>query len=186
MKRDSRQILTELLVLKAQGWDDRAFAELHDLWREDVRRMVRVAIGRAEDSTEVAQDTWIAVARGLPRLQDPACFPRWLFQIVRRRSADWVRRRQRERLARHAIIAQTSDTRDAAKNPSRPTAGNSTLAEIIANLATAERELLCLYYEVGRSQAEIAEILQVPVGTVKSRLHTLRERLRTQIESESS
>ena len=45
MKRDSRQILTELLVLRAQGRNERAFRDLHELWARDVQRMAFAKVG---------------------------------------------------------------------------------------------------------------------------------------------
>lgn len=183
MKRDSRQILTELLVLRVQGREDAAFTDLHELWRHDVDRMAFASTGSPDAATEVAQDAWIAVARGIGRLQDPACFPRWVFQIVRRRAADWVRRRQRERgLETEAAVQSDATVEPLGSPPGR----ESPLDAAIAVLPSAERELLGLFYELGRSVAEIAEILNVPPGTVKSRLHTLRERLRNEIEKEPS
>ncbi len=183
MKRDARQILTELLVLRVQGREGPAFTSLHDLWCGDVERMAMVSTGNVDAAREVAQETWIAVARGIGRLQDPACFPRWLFQIVRRRSADFVRRRQRERdLVTEASREATETVEQSSAAPHR----DSPLDAAIESLASADRELLGLYYEVGRSVMEIAEILEVPVGTVKSRLHSLRERLRNEMEKETS
>lgn len=61
---------------------------------------------------------------------------------------------------------------------------DSPLDAAIESLTRDERELLSLFYEVGRSVAEVAEILEVPTGTVKSRLYALRERLRNEIEKE--
>lgn len=181
MTRDSRQILTELLVLRAQGGDESAFAKLHNLWSPDVIRFVQASVRDAGAATEVAQDVWVAVAKGLARLEDPACFPRWLFQIGRRRTADWIRRLQRDRRARSELEDQqsllASDGGAGADTP---------LRRVIEELPPESRELLALYYEVGRTVAEIAEIYQVPTGTIKSRLHTLRERLRTEIEKETS
>jgi RNA polymerase sigma-70 factor (ECF subfamily) len=173
--------LTEFHVLQAQGGSDASFTQLHELWRHDVVRLATINLRDAGAAAEVAQDAWVAVARGLGRLQDPACFPRWLFLIVKRRSADWVRRRQRERRAQSKLEEEASP-------PATADAGSvaSPLAQAIETLAPSERELLSLYYEIGRSVAEIAEILNVPAGTVKSRLHTLRERLRHIIERETS
>lgn len=182
MNRDPRQVLTEFHVLQAQGGSDTAFTRLHELWHHDVLRVAQAGLRDTEAAAEVAQDAWVAAARGLGRLHDPACFPRWLFQIVRRRSADWVRRRQRERYARNQLEEQAAAT----ATPSSAALGRSPLHQAIDQLEAAERELLSLYYEAGRSVAEISEILAVPAGTVKSRLHTLRERLRRIIEQETS
>ncbi|GAB5558571.1 MAG: sigma-70 family RNA polymerase sigma factor [Synoicihabitans sp.] len=181
MNRNPRQILTELLVLRAQGGNDQAFSDLHELWRADVVRVAQVTVQDRGAAIEISQDAWITIARGLGTLRDPACFPRWLFQIVRRRAADWIRRQQKQRLVVSRLEAEPRPVSE----PS-PDAMNSPLAQAIEDLPLAERELITLYYEVGRSVPEIAEILNVPVGTVKSRLHSVRARLKSQIEKETS
>lgn len=74
MKRDARQILTELLVLRVQGREGQAFTSLHDLWRGDVERMAMVSTGHVDAAKEVAQETWIAVARGIRSFAGPGLF----------------------------------------------------------------------------------------------------------------
>jgi len=181
MTRDSRQILTELLVLRAQGGDERSFARLHALWQADVARFAQASVQDSGAAAEVAQDVWVAVAKNLGRLEDPACFPRWLFQIGRRRVADCIRRRQRDRRVQSELESHQTTVAAGSITPA-----DTPLRQIIEDLPGESRELLTLYYEVGRTVVEIAEIYRVPAGTIKSRLHTLRERLRTEIEKESS
>ena len=181
MNRDRRQILTELLILRIQGRDDTAFTSLYELWNHDVQRWAYVSTDSQNAVPEVSQDAWIAVARGVGRLQDPACFPRWLFQIVRRRGADWVRRRQRDRKLAERAAEDQAESPDAG---SVPAYSATPLQVAVEALPLAERELVSLFYELGRSVAEVAEILEVPTGTVKSRLYALRERLRNEIEKE--
>lgn len=183
MNRDARQVLTEWLVLAARDGDETAFRELHALWRADVQRLALGRIERREFADEIVQDAWIDIARGLPRLEDPACFPRWALRIVERRCADWIRRRQRER-QRATVAAEETDLLASAAAPMPAELPDEIvrLRAAVAQLPPAERELLQLYYELGRSVAEIAEILRVPAGTVKSRLFALRESLKQTLE----
>jgi len=185
MNPDPKQVLTELLVLSAQGGSDAAFRDLHGLWTADLRRMALVRVERPEAADEVLQDVWLAIARGISRIDDPACFPRWAFRIVERRCTDWIRRtttaRHREKQAAdaaHELAPQTTGTPGAGEPADEVLA----LRGAIGRLPTESRRLLNLFYELGRSVAEIAEIIGVPAGTVKSRLHSLRESLRQQLE----
>lgn len=141
MNPDPKQVLTELLVLSAQRGSEAAFRDLHGLWTADLRRMALVRVEKTHAADEVLTDVWLAIARGLSRLDDPACFPRWAFRIVDRRCTDWVRKVATER--RHEAAA-------------------SEAAE------------------------EIAEILGIPAGTVKSRLFSVSETLKQQIEAQST
>jgi len=185
MNRDDRQILTEWLVLAAQGGSEAAFTDLYSLWREDLRRLALVRVERLDAADEVLTDVWLAIARGLHGLGDPACFPRWAFRIVERRSADWVRRRT---LARHREAAANSIAEELAPAPpvaAEPPDEVLRLRVAINRLPVEQRELLHLFYDLNRSTAEIAEILAIPPGTVKSRLFSVRETLKQQLESKS-
>ena len=184
MTRDGRQVLTEWLLLNAQRGDERAFKQLHDLWSAEMRRFVLSKLERPDAADEVLTEVWLAVARGLHRLDDPACFPRWAFRIVERRSADWIRRRGVERRRRRVAADEAEELAPAPLTPASTEPADDVLAlrTAIARLPPAQRELLRLFYDLGRSVGEIAEILAIPPGTVKSRLFAVREILKQQLE----
>lgn len=187
MKQDAKQVLTEWLVVAAQGGDEQAFRELHGLWAADFRRLAMVSLERTEAVEEIETDVWLAIARGLARLDDPACFPRWAFRIVDRRSADWIRRRSRDR-QREATVAGEADLlapAPASLASVEPPDDIVRLRTVISRLPADQRELLHLFYDLGRSIAEIAEVISVPPGTVKSRLFSVREYLKQQLERKS-
>jgi RNA polymerase sigma factor (sigma-70 family) len=182
MPRDARHVLTEYLVLAAQGGDEAAFAQLHDLWSSDLRRFAAVKLGVGDGGDEVAQDAWIAIAKSLHQLDDPACFPRWALRVVERRCCDWLRRR---RTAQTGLVPLTTEIAETAAAPAPHDGdddGTTRLRAAIASLDHEARTLLHLFYEQGLSVAELAEVLDVPIGTAKSRLFTLRQTLRQSIE----
>jgi RNA polymerase sigma-70 factor (ECF subfamily) len=183
MERDSRQILTEWLVLAVQGGNEAAFKDLYELWRGDLRRLTIGRVQRPDVADEVLTDVWLAIARGLGRIDDPACFPRWAFRIVERRSADWIRHRGLER-RREVEAARAADelAPSGTAIATEPTDDVLRLRAAIARLPADQRELLHLYYDLERSIAEIAEVLAIPPGTVKSRLSSVRDSLKRQLE----
>ena len=182
MIRDAKQVLTELLVLQAQRGSERAFRDLHDLWQADLRRMALVRLEQPDAADDVLNDIWLAIARGLPRLDDPACFPRWAFQIVQRRTTDWVRRRVVERRREDAAAAEADRLAPAAMTAAEPGDDVVALREAISRLPADQQELLHLHYSLERSLQEIADVLHLPVGTVKSRLFSIREQLKQQLK----
>lgn len=184
MQRDSKQVLTEWLVLAAQAGDDAAFRDLHEIWRADLRRLALVRVERPDAVDEVLTDVWLAIARGLRRLDDPACFPRWAFRIVERRSADWIRRRETTRRREAAVLCETDELSPAQVPPAHDEPADEVLQlrAAIAALPLDQRELLHLHYELDRGVAEIAAILAIPPGTVKSRLFSVRDKLKQQLE----
>ncbi len=188
MNPDPKQVLTELLVLSAQGGSEPAFRDLYELWTADLRRMALVRVERPDAADEVMAEAWVAIARSLARLNDPSCFPRWAFRIVERRCADWIRRAGFER---HREAAAINAADELAPAPIAGLGANEPTDEIIAlrgavgRLPAESRNLLHLFYELGRSIAEIAEILGIPPGTVKSRLFSIRETLKHQLETKT-
>jgi RNA polymerase sigma-70 factor (ECF subfamily) len=169
-------------VLSGQRGNETALKELHDLWQADLRRFIAARIGGVDGVDEIASEVWLAIARSLHRLDDPACFPRWVFCIAERRSSDWIRQRTRAR--RHEALAVQEADRLAPSEvtPVEASGEMLRLREAIEALPAPERELIHLFYALSRSVAEIAEILSVPAGTVKSRLFAVRESLKRKLE----
>lgn len=168
-------VQSELLVLRAQAGDSESLAQLVDLWQPRLWPFARVLTGDDESAWDVMQETWLAVLRDLNHLQDPACFRPWVFRIVRNKAADRVRRCVRER---DALARQVPEAPDPQVNP------EADIRDLLGALPEQDACLLALHYLEGVTYEEMATILGVPTGTVKSRLHTARGRLRTMLEND--
>ena len=184
MRERSEQIRDELLVLGCQEGDARAFDELVERWQ---RRLWRHACRLTEDEEaayDVLQEAWIAIGTGLPRLQDNMAFPAWAYRIVSNKSRDWLRRERRRRKG-HELYAET--LQDATVNaPVTEDDHCANLYEALRRMPGPDRALLALKYEEGFDTAAIAEVLGIPEGTVRSRLHYARNRLRALMEGITS
>ena len=180
MSRHER-IADGLLLLRCQQGDGEAFAELVRRWQARLFRHACRMTGEREAAADVVQESWLAVLKGLPRLADVDAFPKWVYTVVTNRSADWVRKRQRQR---RLTAAWTEKQQEAANDASRTRAAPSSLADALEPLNTRERGLITLYYIEGFSTEEIADILSIPRGTVKSRLHAARAKIRAQMEDD--
>ncbi|WP_199840342.1 RNA polymerase sigma factor [Streptomyces sp. AS58] len=80
-----------LLVVRCQLGERAAFQELVQIWHAPLWRYVRGMVGSPHLADDLAQDAWVAVVRGLPRLRQPERFAPWLFTIARRTVADHLR-----------------------------------------------------------------------------------------------
>jgi RNA polymerase sigma-70 factor (ECF subfamily) len=177
MERDPETVLDELLVLQAQGGDADALAAIVRRWQGRLARHAFHLLGSAEDATDVVQETWLAVVRGINGLDDPACFPRWVFSIVSRKCADCIRHWQRDRM----LVTGLASNRPAPATP----VTESELVHLRAGLQRLggeRRALLSMAYLDGLSIIEIATVLGVPPGTVKSRLYHARQELKEMLE----
>ncbi len=172
----------ELLVLRCQEGDAAAFDALVGRWQERLWRHAWRLTGRPDAAWDAIQEAWITVSRDIRGLKDAAAFPAWAYRITSNRCHDWIRKERRRRRADEAYAEQA----DRVENETRGAHQRwRDLEEALAQLAGSDRAILSLRYEEDFTVAEIAEILQIPQGTVKSRLHYARERLRQYLEDSS-
>lgn len=165
----------ELLVVRAQLGERAALAELVSRWRLPVWTYVRRMLD-AERADDVAQEVWLAVVRGLPRLREPARFAPWLFTIARHSVTDRLRSQY---AARPEPLAETDVL---VEDPVEALADRALLLDALAALPVPEREVLVLFYLEDLPVTDCAQICGVPVGTVKSRLNRARRLLRVHLE----
>lgn len=173
MRRDSGHILDELLVLRAQEGDRRAFEALFRRWAPRIAARSMRLLADRDAAHDAAQDTWLAIARGIRSLDDPASFGAWVHRIVSRRCADHIRLKQRDRAATPDPEQQHGGTDDDEIER---------LREAIRSLPNEQQTLLRLHYLANVPVREIASMLGVPGGTVKSRLYHARQELRDSLE----
>lgn len=178
--RGTARILDEYLVAAARTGDRKAFAMLAQRWNGKLIAHAWRLTGDPEAAKDAAQDGWIEIARGLARLQDERAFPAWAYRIVSRRCArhidSAVRRRQLAQAA--ADMPQ----------PDQPGPGDplerERLRTAIAALPPDQRSAIALFYLEELSVAEVAVALEVPAGTVKTRLMHARRKLRAALEGD--
>jgi RNA polymerase sigma-70 factor, ECF subfamily len=161
--------LDPALIRAAAGGDIAAFERIVRAYQQHVWRFLRRLLGDRAAAEDVAQETFLRVYRALPGFAHEARFSTWVFRIARNAGLDELRRRRRrERLA-------------AAVRPADPVGSvGEARAEIEAALAGLPldlREALVLVEVFGLPYAEVAAVIGVPVGTVKSRVFRARERL---------
>ena len=182
MDQTPERPLDEYLVLLSQAGSTDAMDGLVRRWTPRLLRYAARMLGGSTDAAEMArdvvQDTWIGVIRGLRGLRDPAQFPAWIYGIATRKSADAIRTQMRRKRL---------DTDVAAGEAGGPVASLASseqqidLANAIRGLPPIHRATIHLFYREDLSVEEIASVLGIPTGTVKSRLHHAREVLRQQL-----
>jgi RNA polymerase sigma factor (sigma-70 family) len=170
---DSTSTDDELLAVRCQLGEPAAFDDLIARWHAPLWGFVRRLTGDEEAAREILQDVWVRVLRGIPRLRDGSRLRAWLFGIARRTLMD----RLREQYAR--LPAADVDVDEIPHELSADDADDlEALEDGLERLPLVEREALTLFYLQELSLNEIAEALDVPVGTVKSRLFRGRRLLR--------
>ena len=181
--RTPDDIRDEWLVLRCQTGDTAALAELVDRWHPRLLRHAQRLTGLPDAAGDVVQAVWVAILRGLSQLDDPACFRRWVYQIATHKCADWVRERQRERIGSVPLAAEPIDEKSKVEPSSDETA---MLRKALKQLPPDHRTILSMFYLDDMPLAEIADSLSLPMGTVKSRLHYARLKLKENLERGNS
>ncbi len=177
--RTPDDIHDELLVIRCQDGDREALAELVERWQPKLLRQAMRLTGTADAAADVAQETWLAIVRGIRRLDDPAAFRDWAYRIVTHKCADWVRRRQRQRAAGGPLVAEPAAVPPPTEDPSGDIAA---LRHALKLLPTQQKAILAMFYLDCLPIRLIAEMLSLPEGTVKSRLYHARCHLKEVLE----
>jgi RNA polymerase sigma-70 factor, ECF subfamily len=158
----------EDLMARVQAGDESALAALIDRWRGPLYAFLWRRAGDGAD--DLFQESWIRVARARDRFDRTRRFSTWLFQIANNLCRDRWRRLDARRRAFDAFREETRVTAGDSAAPTLP--ADTQLGERLAALPERLREVLVLRYYQDLGEAEIAEILGIPRGTVKSRLHS--------------
>jgi len=169
----------DLLLLQCQQGDMVGFDRLVRRWQQPLLNYAYRLTGNWVVAQDVAQETWLVVIRGLITLKDVARFRAWLFRIASHKCQDhWRRKQTRQRFAEE--LQKQSDA--AAAVP--PNAERSDIGAAFRRLTPESRTVLALMYLEDFSIGEIADVLSLPEGTVKSRLFHARQRLRQLMEKD--
>lgn len=155
----------QILVMDAQDGSAKAMKLLVDRWQRRLWHHAYRLTSNPDAAWDVMQETWMAIIKGLVKLQDPAHFQAWAYQITTYKAIDWIK----EKTSRRQTSLDIIDERQV------PVDIDSGLMEILEQLNPEQRALLSLYYFEELSITEISHILKIPSGTVKSRLHTARQ-----------
>ena len=170
----------DTLIEQARQGDQEAFRQI---WDEHHAVAMAAALrlchqpGLAEDIT---QGAFLLAWRGLPRFQPGLPFRPWLMRILYRHALD-VMERQRVYLQPLSPITLEAPVRSSGlyeRDPQELIAEREEVSRALARLNTNQRRVIALRYGADLSEAEIAQVLGWPIGTVKSRLNRAREHLR--------
>jgi len=164
------------LVLRAQAGDTVAFRTLIERHRDRAYTLALRMLRSPADAEEVAQDAFVRAWVALPRFRGESSFGTWLHRIVARRALDRAaalrRRRERETVVEEAEhLPAGAGCAAGAEHAFR-------LEALIAELTAAQREVVALFYYEGRSVEQVASLLAIPAGTVKTHLSRARSALR--------
>ena len=166
--RSVEQLVDEILVMDCQSGSAKALETLVSRWQKRLWGYAYRLTGNSEAAWDITQESWLGIIKGLRRLHDPARFRSWAYRIVTNKAGDWMRK---SKTSKHVRIedVQAQTVRDQKEIG---------IKELLEKLDIRKRSVLSLYHFEQLSVQEISMALNIPTGTVKSRLHRAREELK--------
>lgn len=167
MLSDRKLLESALLVVRYQRGDREAFAAIVRLWEASLFYYLRRLAPSEADAWELLQETWLKLFRSIAALRDPQALPAFLYTTARNTAFSRLRKRElpdNESYSDEVHDESAGDDISAFDNADQ-------VHHALDQLPLLQREVLTLYFLEDLSLDEMAATLEVPVGTVKSRLH---------------
>jgi RNA polymerase sigma-70 factor (ECF subfamily) len=185
---DIEASLEQALLKKAQQGDRDAYEQLHLRLEPPIRRFIRRLIGNTEDCDDLVQETFISLYLNLHRIDPLSQLRAYTYQIARNACYSRLRRLKRrdevsieedeESPSGPRLSFDLRDTGEAPEDVAHWLLLKLEVDEAIDRLPAAQREVLLLYTEAELTYAEIAQALDISIGTVKSRIFHAKRTLR--------
>ena len=169
------------LLLDAQRGDRDALERFVAATQYDVMALCRY-LGDADNADDLAQEAYQRAFASLHRFRATGPAKHWLLTITRRTCADATRRRTRRRRVEQRVSSMARDERD----ESVPVDDRTEIEELLHELDDDRRAAFVLTQLTGLRYEEAAEVLGVPVGTIRSRVSRAREQLLAALEAAES
>lgn len=159
------------LIESARRGNVEAYNLLVSRWEKRVYNYLLRIAGNREDALDLSQDVFLKAYQNLRKLEDPARFAPWLFRIAHNEAYSLLRKRRPE----------TSEEAPESDAPMFPIELTLAVTAALQRLSAEQREAVILKIYQGFKFEEMAEILSCPVSTVKSRLYTALDLLKTDL-----
>ena len=172
-----------VLWQRAQQGDQAAFEQLRRKYRPLVGAEIRKRVNDVggEDLEDIAQQIWLAVWRALPGFRGDAAFCTWVVGVAKNVVFDWIRRRGS---ALQSVDCDERETADDQPDWEDRFLKSLAVHDAVKHLSANEREAIHLRYFLQLTDEEIAQKLDVPLGTVKSRIRAALGKLRACLEEQ--
>lgn len=178
------------LVIRAKRGEIEAFEQLVDRYKRKAYFAALSFVGNHEDALDVSQDSFVKAFRALKRFKVEFAFFPWFYTIVRNNCLNHLRRvRRRDERSLDELEESGFRALDTCARPdeaAEKTEQRESVMTAIGMLEPDHREIIMLRHFQGMSYKEMAETLGCPTGTVMSRLHSARQRLREMLEDAAS
>ena len=167
----------ELWIIDAQRGCEKSFEQICRHYHPALLRFSYKICNDENVARDAVQNSWLKLTKSIRQLQDPRAFKSWIYRLVRWQTLDLVKKGAKdfieftdEEVTTEVVRPQEENADDAHR-----------LKNVMAALSDLDKQAIHLFYLEEMRLAEIAHVLDVPVGTVKSRLNRARNNLKKQL-----
>lgn len=190
---DYQQLTDQEVVALARKGRESAYRELIDRYQRPILSLIYRLVRDRELAEDLAQDAFIKVFNALDRYNPERKFSSWIFKIAHNTAIDQLRKKELDTLSidgsPHATSAEAVEASaivpvSSDEDPEQYTSSREIGAHIEAAIGTLRpeyRTVIVLWHVEGRPYDEIAEIMELPLGTVKTYIHRARNELRKKL-----
>ena len=179
----------EELVARANAGDTESFNQLVTRWERPIYALAYRTLGREEDARDVVQEAFLRAYRGLRGFKGEAKFSSWLYRITLNLCRDWIRRERRAPVVQVPEGVDPVDLADDRVSPQESVEElvarremSQAVSRAMADLPDEQRQAILLKEYHGLTFQEIADMLDCPLSTVKTRLYQGLSVLRRRLE----
>lgn len=177
--RDLSSTHERMLVVQAQARDPLAFRELVTRYERRLIYYIRRILGNGDEAFDVMQEVWLTAFRRLSTLQHPEAFRVWLYKIAHDVTVSHARKRGK--WPKPLPDPESTEHEADGWNELEAMENVESLHRALERLSPTHREVLTLRFLEQMELAEIANIVDSKIGTVKSRLHYAKRELRRRL-----
>lgn len=168
------------LVHRARSGDREAFSVLAGAAVDRMYALARLILRDADLAQDATQEALVRAWRDLPSLREVERFDAWLHRVVVRACSDTRKARRRWQAELTVVRSEPSE-----RDRSGELADRDELERALRRLSDSQRTVLVLTFYLGYAPADVADALDIPVGTAKSRLHYALEALRSALAADA-
>lgn len=186
MDKNERNIRDVELIHEVLAGNDNAFAELRDSYYHQIKIAVKKMISDDDDAEDLVQDTFIKVYHALDRFKEGYTFSSWIYRIASNTCIDFLRKKRFQHISisrpmptggEDDMYLEIEDRDPVADSSLVAQERKAALEDAVRNLPEKYRYIINLRHECDMDYKDIADKLQMPLGTVKARLFRARKLL---------
>lgn len=168
------------LVKRAASGDPDAFTKLVTHYSGLVFSLCLLRTRDRDEAEDLTQEVFVKVYRRLPTLKEPARFVSWLRRVTANECNAWARARRETASLENIEVDEARETSVTPVTPRRLET-ETVVAQALRSVSQRNRRALTLHYVSGYSYQEISRLLELPVATVRSRLHEGRRQMKSEL-----